>query len=49
MPNFILGRLSQEHGILTPADEADSAELGGLRIGQIIRILPQHACVIEHL
>lgn len=41
--NWIVGRLSQEHGILTPLDESIKTEL--IPIDTRIEIIPQHSCI----
>ena len=40
-----VGRISQEHGILTKDSHAESHEPAELKIGQKVRIWPNHACV----
>lgn len=41
--NWIVGRLSQEHGILTPLDE--SKETKFIPLGTQVSIIPQHSCI----
>lgn len=41
--NWIVGRLSQEHGILVPFDEHHATKF--IPIGTQIRIVPQHSCI----
>ena len=38
-----LSRLSEEHGVV------DVAEGDGFRVGQKVRVLPNHACVVSNL
>ena len=40
-----VGRISQEHGILTKDSQHESQELADLKIGQKVRVWPNHACV----
>ncbi len=40
-----VGRISQEHGILTKDLQRESHELAELKIGQKVRVWPNHACV----
>lgn len=40
---WIVGRISQEHGILTWAGDAGSCNV--LRVGDSVRVWPNHACV----
>lgn len=40
-----VGRISQEHGILTKDTQRKSEELAELKIGQKVRVWPNHACV----
>ncbi|KAG7712880.1 hypothetical protein KL930_004186 [Ogataea haglerorum] len=40
--NWAVGRLSQEHGILTPVDEKDTKLIP---IGTVVSIIPQHSCI----
>ena len=40
-----VGRISQEHGILTKDSQHESHELAELKIGQKVRVWPNHACV----
>ncbi|CEP60805.1 D-serine ammonia-lyase DSD1 LALA0_S01e19372g [Lachancea lanzarotensis] len=40
--NWIVGRLSQEHGILTPLEEKDTEMIP---LGTKIQIVPQHSCI----
>ncbi|SGZ50554.1 CIC11C00000002220 [Sungouiella intermedia] len=40
--NWIVGRLSQEHGILVPFEEKPTEFLP---LGTMVRIVPQHACI----
>lgn len=40
-----VGRISQEHGILTKDSQHESHELADLEIGQKVRVWPNHACV----
>ena len=40
-----VGRISQEHGILTKDSQPESPEPAELKIGQKVRIWPNHACV----
>lgn len=40
-----VGRISQEHGILTKDSQQEGHELAELRVGQKLRIWPNHACV----
>lgn len=42
---WILGRVSQEHGILTQDPGKDRASNDGLKIGDIVHIVGQHACL----
>ena len=39
-----VGRISQEHGILTRDSQHESHELAELKIGQKVRVWPNHAC-----
>ncbi|KAK6454202.1 putative serine dehydratase domain-containing protein [Scheffersomyces xylosifermentans] len=41
--NWVVGRLSQEHGILVPSEDNSSTEF--IPIGTQVRIIPQHACI----
>lgn len=46
-----LGKVSQEHGVLTKRkdsskSEAEEERVEELRIGDIVRIVPQHACLV---
>lgn len=41
--NWIVGRVSQEHGILTPLEESENTEF--IPIGTRVAIIPQHACI----
>ncbi|WRT68112.1 uncharacterized protein IL334_005087 [Kwoniella shivajii] len=43
-----LGRISQEHGTLIhrPGSENEFAESNELKIGETVRIVPQHACLV---
>ena len=46
-----LGRISQEHGTLTHRPRGDkvgeaSQEPGELKVGDVVRIVPQHACLV---
>jgi D-serine deaminase-like pyridoxal phosphate-dependent protein len=43
-----LGRVSQEHGTLVRAkgEEAASGKGGLLDVGEVVRVLPQHACLV---
>lgn len=41
--NWIVGRLSQEHGILTPLDEKVETEL--IPVDTRVEIIPQHSCI----
>ena len=40
-----VGRISQEHGILTKDSQHENHELAELKIGQKVRVWPNHACV----
>ena len=40
-----VGRISQEHGMLTRDSQHESHELAELKIGQKLRVWPNHACV----
>ena len=40
-----VGRISQEHGILTEDSQHESHELAKLEVGQKVRVWPNHACV----
>ena len=40
-----LGRVSQEHGTLIHRHGVEKNEVGELKIGDQIRIIPQHACL----
>lgn len=40
-----VGRISQEHGILTKDSQRESHELADLKIGRKVRVWPNHACV----
>lgn len=40
-----VGRISQEHGILTKESQHESQELAELKVGQKVRVWPNHACV----
>ncbi|KAM3162468.1 D-serine dehydratase [Lachancea thermotolerans] len=40
--NWIVGRLSQEHGILTPLKERETAMIP---LGTKVQIIPQHSCI----
>ena len=40
-----VGRISQEHGILIRDSQREGHELAKLRVGQKVRIWPNHACV----
>ena len=40
-----VGRISQEHGILTRDSQSQGHELAELKIGQRVRVWPNHACV----
>ena len=40
-----VGRISQEHGILTKDSQGESHKLAELKIGQKVRVWPNHACV----
>lgn len=40
--NWIVGRLSQEHGILVPLEDKPT---DFLPLGTIVRVIPQHACI----
>ena len=40
-----VGRISQEHGILTRDSQHPGLELAELKIGQKLRVWPNHACV----
>lgn len=40
-----VGRISQEHSVLTRNDESNSPGYAKLRVGQRLRIWPNHACV----
>ena len=40
-----IGRISQEHGILTRDSQQESHEQAPLKIGQKVRVWPNHACV----
>lgn len=40
-----VGRISQEHGILIKDSQRESHELAELKIGQKVRVWPNHACV----
>ncbi|ODV77774.1 uncharacterized protein CANTADRAFT_12395 [Suhomyces tanzawaensis NRRL Y-17324] len=41
--NWVVGRLSQEHGILVPLDETKKTEF--LPINTRVRVIPQHSCI----
>lgn len=41
--NWIVGRLSQEHGILTPEKEDENTNL--IPLGTRVEIIPQHSCI----
>lgn len=41
--NWIVGRLSQEHGILTPLDESKKTDF--IPLGTQVSITPQHSCI----
>ncbi|ODV97591.1 hypothetical protein PACTADRAFT_47479 [Pachysolen tannophilus NRRL Y-2460] len=41
--NWIVGRISQEHGILVPLDENIKTEF--IPLGTKLRIVPQHSCI----
>ncbi|CAH2355116.1 D-serine dehydratase [[Candida] railenensis] len=41
--NWIVGRLSQEHGILVPLDGEEKTEF--IPIGTRVSIIPQHSCI----
>jgi len=41
---WILGRISQEHGVLTYM--SDTSEPAGLEVGSMVEIIGQHACLI---
>lgn len=41
--NWIIGRLSQEHGILVPLDEKETTEF--IPIGTKVGVYPQHSCI----
>ena len=40
-----VGRISQEHGILTIDSQHEGHEVAELKIGQKVRVFPNHACV----
>ena len=40
-----VGRISQEHGILIKDSQREGHELAELRVGQKVRVWPNHACV----
>ena len=40
-----VGRISQEHGILSRDSQHEGQELAELKIGQKVRVWPNHACV----
>ena len=42
--NWIVGRLSQEHGILTPLDGSQSTSF--IPLNTVISIIPQHSCIV---
>ncbi|KAL7275472.1 hypothetical protein RUND412_001579 [Rhizina undulata] len=42
---WIVGRISQEHGILTRDEKISSEATMEVRVGQKVRIVPQHACI----
>lgn len=41
--NWIVGRLSQEHGILTPLEEKKDTKM--IPLGTKVKIIPQHSCI----
>ena len=41
-----LGRISQEHGTLVHRPGVDREEVGELKVGELVRIVPQHACLV---
>lgn len=41
--NWIVGRLSQEHGILTPLEDTKDTKM--IPIGSKVEIVPQHSCI----
>jgi D-serine deaminase-like pyridoxal phosphate-dependent protein len=43
--NWRLGRISQEHGILTSTSDKDKSS-ENLQVGSIVEIVGQHACLI---
>ncbi|ABN65249.2 predicted protein [Scheffersomyces stipitis CBS 6054] len=43
LENWIVGRLSQEHGILVPLDENQVNDF--IPLGTKVRIVPQHSCI----
>ena len=45
MSGWKVGRISQEHGILTRDDDGSSNACAGIHVGQRLRIWPNHACV----
>ncbi len=40
-----VGRISQEHGILTRDSQYEDHEQAELKVGQKVRVWPNHACV----
>jgi D-serine deaminase-like pyridoxal phosphate-dependent protein len=42
---WIVGRISQEHAVLTKHDESEALEL---KVGRKIRVWPQHACIASN-
>ena len=41
-----LGRISQEHGTLVRRDDLPKEQVGQVNIGDVVRIIPQHACLV---
>jgi D-serine deaminase-like pyridoxal phosphate-dependent protein len=42
---WVVGRISQEHAVLTKEGDGDAMEL---RVGMKVRVWPQHACIAGH-
>jgi len=45
LSHWNLGRISQEHGTLVRTDGDGSTGLDDVCIGDLVRIVPQHACL----
>ena len=43
--NWDLGRISQEHGTLVHRPGVDLKDVEKLKVGDVVRIVPQHACL----